>query len=128
MTNYGNRENRSFDSLILVAVEAGMSDVLGESVKEVIFYHLDKKYSLRRNNIPNKLEAFTDALKNLFGPGAEAIENLVVKQLYKELNIRSEEISEPKFIRRIEWAREKFMTEKISLLPRNVKVEIERTY
>lgn len=107
ITDYGHDGNRSFNKLILEAIEAGISNALGDSAKDVIFYHLEKKYALERNNLPNRLEEFSNGLKVLFGPGAEVLEHAIAKNIYSKLNIAFEEESEKTLISYIELAKRK---------------------
>jgi len=46
-------ERAEFDRLLLEAVDEGLMS-LGESVRQVIYYHLEKNNSLRRDAIPVK--------------------------------------------------------------------------
>jgi len=78
-------ENR-WSQLLLEAVDEGLL-ILGESARKSIYFHLQNTCSLMREDIPNKPEAFAEGLRRIFGAGAKAIEESIVKSLYSKLGI-----------------------------------------
>lgn len=81
---------KDFDNLFIEAVDEGL-DVLGESGRQMIFFHLEKSYSIKRHEIPQKPEAFAAGLENIFGAGASVLEKLIVKSLYSKLGLKYED-------------------------------------
>jgi len=79
-----------FDKTLLEAVDHALL-AFGESPKEAIYYHLNKTFKLQREDIPEDTDRFSHALNMIFGPGAEVIEKLIVKNLYNRLNLDFEE-------------------------------------
>jgi len=71
-------ENDGQNEHLMLAVEQGLS-VLGKNVSEILFDNLEKRYSLRRNDIIDKPDRFVQALEDMFGSGAGMVERLVVK-------------------------------------------------
>jgi len=69
-----------FEKTILEAIDEGFS-FYGESCKENIYTHLKRCYDLEKNDIPNKIEHFSNALHKCFGVGAKAIEMNIIKAL-----------------------------------------------
>jgi len=61
--------------------------VLGESVRGSIYYHLERSYGIRRDKIPERLEAFHQALRGLLGEGARTVEALIAKSLHGQLGL-----------------------------------------
>ncbi len=84
----GEKE-RDFEKLFIEAVDEGL-ETLGESGKHMIFFHLDKSYSVKKNDIPKKPEAFARGLQKIFGAGASVIEKLILKSLYSKLGLECE--------------------------------------
>ena len=84
----GEKE-KDFEKLFIEAVDEGL-ETLGESGKHMIFFHLDKSYSIRKHEIPKKPEAFARGLQKIFGAGASVIEKLIVKSLYSKLGLECE--------------------------------------
>ena len=91
----GEKE-KDFDKLFIEAVDEGL-DVLGESGRHMIFFHLEKSYSIKRHEIPKKPEAFAAGLEKIFGAGASVLEKLIVKSLYSKLGLKYEDKEERPF-------------------------------
>jgi len=87
---------KDFDKLFIEAVDEGL-DVLGESGRQMIFFHLEKSYSIKRHEISKKPEAFAAGLEKIFGAGASVLEKLIVKSLYSKLGLKYEDKEERKF-------------------------------
>jgi hypothetical protein len=75
---------RDFERLLLEAIDEGLSS-LGESSKQTIYYHLERSFNLRREDIPTRIIAFTQAIENIFGVGASFVEILIMKKLYEKI-------------------------------------------
>ena len=76
--------NRSFEKLLLEAVDEGLSS-LGDSAKETIYFYLEKTYKISRRDIPYKIEEFTNAIEKFFGVGAKTLEILIMKHLFEKV-------------------------------------------
>jgi len=83
-------KGKDFDKLFIEAVDEGL-DVLGESGRQMIFFHLEKSCSIKRHEIPKKPEAFAAGLEKIFGAGASVLEKLIVKSLYSKLGLKYED-------------------------------------
>ena len=70
-----------FEKLLLEAIDEGLSS-LGNSPKEAIYFHLDRSFNIKKEQIPGKIEAFENAIENIFGIGANFLEIIIMKQLY----------------------------------------------
>jgi len=79
-----------FDKTLLEAVDCALL-ALGESPRKAIYYHLNKSFKLQKEDIPEDTDKFSHALNTIFGPGAEVIEKLIVKNLYRKLNLNFED-------------------------------------
>jgi len=80
----------TFRKALLEAVDSGLQ-VLGESVRHVVYHHVERSSSLRREEIPDKLEDFHTGLENLFGAGARVVERIIADRLYSKLGLKFEE-------------------------------------
>jgi hypothetical protein len=89
-------KGKDFDKLFIEAVDEVLN-VLGESGRQMIFFHLEKSHSIKRHEIPKKPEAFAAGLEKIFGAGAAVIEKLIVKSLYSKLGIKYEDKEERPF-------------------------------
>ena len=72
--------------VLLQAVDDGLS-APGEIVRTAIYQRLERSYRLRREETPEKLETFHQALQDLIGGGAKVMEKLIAKNLYRRLGL-----------------------------------------
>jgi hypothetical protein len=73
-----------FEKLMLEAIDEGLSS-LGESSKQAIYFHLEKTFDIRREEIPDRVSAFSQAIENIFGAGAGCLEILIMQRLYEKV-------------------------------------------
>ena len=73
------------DNLALAVDEALL--VPGEIVRTVIYERIGWSYQLRREEIPEKLETFHQALQDLLGKSDKVRERLIAKSLYRRLKL-----------------------------------------
>lgn len=78
------RKRKVFENLLIEAVDEGLAS-LGESAKQAIYFHLEDKFKIAKNDIPYHLEDFTDGLEKIFGLGAHFIEILIMKSLFEKI-------------------------------------------
>jgi len=71
------------EETVINMIEDGL-DALGENVGRVILHHLEVRYSLKRNQIPRKLDVFTRALRELFGEGSLTMERIIVETMSRK--------------------------------------------
>jgi hypothetical protein len=76
--------NRNFEKLLLDAVDEGLSS-LGDSSKQSLYFHLEKTFKIKRQDIPHKIREFADALGEIFGVGAKVLEIMIMKRLYEKV-------------------------------------------
>jgi len=53
--------------------------------KENIYLHLEKAFKIKKQEIPCKIEAFVDAIEQIFGFGAKLIEIRIMEALHKRI-------------------------------------------
>jgi hypothetical protein len=75
------RKRKIFEDLLIEAVDEGLTS-LGESAKQAIYFHLEDRFKIAKNDIPYHLEDFTEGLEKIFGLGASFIEILIMKSLF----------------------------------------------
>jgi len=76
--------DRAFKKLLLEAVDEALSS-LGDSSKQAIYFYLEETFKINRQNIPNKIEEFTNAIEKIFGQGAKILELQIIKHLYEKV-------------------------------------------
>lgn len=76
-----------FEELLIKSVDDSLKDTFGEIAADVIYKHLEKKHSLKQEEIPKKLEVFVEGLEEFLSSGATVIEGMVLKKLCSNLGI-----------------------------------------
>jgi len=74
----------NFIEALMESVDEALS-VLGEESKQTVYLHLEKKHNLRKQDIPYKIEEFSEALELLFGNAAKIVQVLIMKSLFKKI-------------------------------------------
>jgi hypothetical protein len=80
-----SKENEAFEQLLVEAIDDAFCS-LGESIKSSIYFHLESRFHIKRQEIPSKIEGFSDALEHVFGLGARHLEILFMKNLHAKIN------------------------------------------
>jgi KaiC/GvpD/RAD55 family RecA-like ATPase len=76
----------SVEEALLQAIDNGLL-ALGEIVRDTLYDRFDKKYQLKREEIPEKLDSFHKALQVMLGAGARIIETQIAKGLASRLDL-----------------------------------------
>jgi len=79
-------DTERFEEVLLKCIDRGLL-ILGESPRKAIYYHLEKRERVKREEIPEKLDEFVEGLRAIFGSGSFLIEKSIVQELFKELEI-----------------------------------------
>ena len=79
-------EHENFDQLLLDAIDEGLSG-LGEAGKASIYIHLEGIFNIRKQEIPSKLNDFSNVVGQIFGLGARHLEILFMKNLHANLEV-----------------------------------------
>lgn len=75
---------KAFEKLLLEAIDDALS-TLGDSARQSIYFHLEKRFRIPRNDIPQRLQVFEDGLVKIFGPGSQFLEILIMKRLHEKV-------------------------------------------
>jgi len=101
-------QRSNFKKLLAEAVDEALSS-LGDSSKQAIYFHLEKNFAIKKQDIPNKIEEFTNAIERIFGHGAKILEIQIMSNLYEKAGKDFEYFPENEdllFIRYVNAARE----------------------
>jgi len=100
---------KTFDEILLEAIDEALSS-LGESAKQSIYFHLEDKFKISRDEIPKRLKEFAEGLEKIFGVGARFLEIMIMKRLYAHIGKPLEwgESEEFVFLNYVEAARRSF--------------------
>lgn len=75
---------RSFKDILLEAVDEALSS-LGNSAKQTTYIYLEKNFNIKKQDIPNKIDRFANAIEKIFGNGAKILEIQIMKNLHKKI-------------------------------------------
>jgi hypothetical protein len=75
---------KAFQKCFLEAVDAAFSS-LGDSAKQAIYYHLESKFKIPRDEIPCRVEDFETGMEKIFGAGTRFLEVLIMKKLHENI-------------------------------------------
>jgi len=78
--------SKSFQQILLEAIDEALSS-LSENVKTTLYFHLEESFNIKRQDIPQKIDDFSDALERIFGPGARYLEILFIKNLHAKSGV-----------------------------------------
>jgi hypothetical protein len=73
------------DELILKTIQSVLLEIFGEKTVRKIRHIMKENYSLEWQDVPEKSEVFSSALKEILGQGAAIVEDLIVENLYNSL-------------------------------------------
>jgi len=74
----------NFEEYLLAAIDEAFNSI-GEDCKQTIYHHLEKKYKLNKNDIPDRIEDFSESIECIFGLGAKVLEMRIMKNLYQKI-------------------------------------------
>jgi hypothetical protein len=102
-------KSKDFDKLLMDSIDEALLS-LGESACQSIYFHIEKKFIVSRDEIPSDLEHFQLALEKIFGIGSRFIEILIMKNLYAKIGrpLHMENNEPLEFIKYVEAARRNF--------------------
>jgi hypothetical protein len=75
-----------FDDILLETIDETLSS-LGEPVKNAVYFHLQTNFKISKNEIPKKINEFSDIVQKIFGSGAGRLEIKLMKTLHSKINI-----------------------------------------
>ena len=58
---------------------------LGDQCKQALYFHLKHYYNISKQQIPQKIEDFADAIEEIFGLAAKLIEIEIMRALFTKL-------------------------------------------
>jgi hypothetical protein len=75
---------KKFSLILLDSIDEALSS-LGENSKKIIYFHLETKFGIPRQDIPKRVNDFSEAIEKIFGVAAEQIEILIMKYLNQQV-------------------------------------------
>ena len=83
------KKKSKFNMLLLESIDEGLKDIFGETATEIIYDYLKDKYSLKREEISEKLEVFIEGLEAFFSSSAACVvKKNVLKNFYSTFGLQ----------------------------------------
>ena len=102
---------RGFNAEVASAIEAALSEILGERVLVVLYRQLKDRYDIDADEIPYHLPTVIRVLEEMFGAvGTRSIGSDVAKRLYNQLGLA--------FVERSNYTLNDYIEEALKSLPK----------
>jgi hypothetical protein len=75
------QQNNKKEDKISKIIDKILEQVFGEEATSLIYKYLEKHYSLKQDEIADKIEVFTMGLENLLKSGANVIEQKILEDI-----------------------------------------------
>lgn len=98
---------KSFEAVLLEAVDDSLKNHLGQSVRALIYFRVERDHSLRKDEIPQRLGDFFSTIQGIFGEGAAIVEKWIVERLCEELGVNYENVKDQGFPVAVEEVRKR---------------------
>jgi hypothetical protein len=76
------QQNNKKEDKISKIIDKILEQVFGEEATSLIYKYLEKHYSLKQDEIAEKIEVFTMGLEDLLKSGANVIEQKILEDIY----------------------------------------------
>jgi hypothetical protein len=75
-----------FEQSLKETIDMQLKQVFGESGAAVIYQYLQSALSLNQEEIPRKLDAFSEGLNKFLSSGARVVEKVILDKLYSSFD------------------------------------------
>jgi len=79
------KTEKVYGALLLESIDQAFSS-LGQNTKLSIYFHLETKFALPKQDIPDRIEDFSNAVEKIFGRASIPLEILIMKCLNEKIN------------------------------------------
>ncbi|MEM2106113.1 MAG: hypothetical protein QXV21_06605 [Candidatus Bathyarchaeia archaeon] len=101
----------AFEKALVEAVDEGLL-MLGESGREVVYFHFKHYYGFTKEDVPSNPQILVRCLEKIFGLGARAVERDILKSLYRKLGLEYVERKDFDFMEYLNEARAQLKEER----------------
>jgi hypothetical protein len=75
-----------FDDILLETIDETLSS-LGEPVKNAVYFHLQTNFNISKNEIPKKINEYSEIIHKIFGSGASRFEIKLMQTLHSKIDV-----------------------------------------
>lgn len=81
------KKTDKYEEMLNKAVDKTLNRVFGSTAAHIIYTHLENNYSIKKNEIAEKLESFSQALQEYLNTGATVVEKEILESFYSGLGL-----------------------------------------
>jgi len=76
------RQTDARDEKVSKIIERVLTQIFGKEATHLIYKHLERRYSVKRNEVSEKLELFAEGLEDFLKSGAYVIERKILEDVW----------------------------------------------
>jgi hypothetical protein len=84
---HSDKRTDKYDEMLNKAVDKALNRVFGSTATNIIYTHLENNYSIKKDEIAEKIESFTQAMQEYLNSGAVVIEKEILESFYSGLGL-----------------------------------------
>jgi hypothetical protein len=83
-----SRLDIEFNDALVESIDETITELLGRTVLNALYAHLETNYSISRNELPHRLDTLTTPLQRVFGVrSSQTITRAIAKKFYLKLRL-----------------------------------------
>ncbi|MFQ6068652.1 MAG: hypothetical protein ACE5KD_03815 [Candidatus Bathyarchaeia archaeon] len=82
-----SRKTDRYEEMLNEAVDKALTRVFGSTAAKVIYTYLENNHSIKKNEIAEKIESFSQAMQEYFNSGATVVEKEILESFYSDLGV-----------------------------------------
>ncbi len=99
--------SKLFGQVVLEAIDESLS-VLGEEPRQAVYQYLATVNSLQREDIPERLEDFSRAMKKALGGASGVLQKVMLKKLFRKIGSAFKEAQDFDFVDYVKEAERRY--------------------
>ena len=85
------------DDKVARVIDRVLNQIFGKEASSLIYKHLERNYSIKRNEVGEKLELFAEGLENFLKSGAYVIERKILDDIWSSYGeVRRLQVEKPR--------------------------------
>ena len=80
-------KREELSEFLMKTIDCSLKEIFGEHAASIIYDYMKRRFSLRREEIPERIEDFREGLKEFLSTGAYVVEKAILKKLYKNYGL-----------------------------------------
>jgi hypothetical protein len=82
------RREQDFNAILIESIHETIAELLSPKVAETLFEHLEKFYSIKKDEVPSRLDMLLLTLNTTFGSrSAQVVEKAIARRFYSRLGL-----------------------------------------